>query len=129
MLAVQSNLRSLWSLATGSLSAGLFAVAVTDLFLAAPPSVSQGSAIAYLIAAVLLLIFRARAAFVPGWNSVIASGLLSAFVTGMALARIFTPGTATELIDASGIYLLLGSWMLMADILYREIEMRRIGRP
>jgi hypothetical protein len=129
MLTIQSNLRSLWSLATGSLSAGLFSVAVTDLFLAAPPTVSQGSAIFYLIAAVLLMMFRARAAFVPGWNSVIASGLLSALVTGTSLARIFMPGAAAEQVDASGIYLLLGLWMLMADTLYREIEIRRIGRP
>jgi hypothetical protein len=118
-----STTKDIWIMTTGLLAAGVVATAVGDLVM------STGSACRpafYALVAALSLAARAKFSFNGSRRLVSAAGISSAGITAFALADIFSPGASVELIDASGPYLLLGTWLLGIDTIYREIEISRL---
>jgi hypothetical protein len=123
MPITSSTTKDIWILTTGLLAAGLFASAVSDLLMS---SGSAYRAVFYALVAVLSLAVRLRVSFSDSARLVSAAGISSAGIAAFALADIFSPGASRELIDASGVYLLLGTWLLGIDAVYREIEIARL---
>lgn len=120
----QPTLRYLWSLVTGGLSAFVLAAAVVDMLQSGPGVTSSF----YTAVSALSIIVRSRTLASPNRRLASAAGLASAGVTAFALADIFSPGATAGQIDASGIYLMLGIWLLMFDELYRELEFGQLKK-
>lgn len=118
MPITSSTKKDIWILTTGLLAAGVLATAVGDLVTS---SGSTSRSVFYALVAALSLAARVRLEFGGGRQLVSAAGFTSAGITAFALADIFSPGASAELIDASGPYLLLGTWLLGIDTVYREI--------
>jgi hypothetical protein len=123
MPITSSTTKEIWIMTTGLLAAGVLSSAVGDLITS---SGSIGSPVFYALVAALSLAARVRLGFGGGSRLVSAAGISSAGIAGFALADIFSPGASAELIDASGPYLLLGTWLLGIDTVYREIEISRL---
>lgn len=119
MPITSSTTKDIWIMTTGLLAAGVFASAVGDLIM------SSGSAcrpVFYALVSALSLMARFKFCFNGSQRLVSAAGIASAGIVAFALADIFSPGASAELIDASGPYLLLGTWLLGIDAVYREIR-------
>lgn len=118
MPITSSTTKDIWFMTTGLLAVGVLASAVSDLIMS---DVSTCRPVFYALVAALSLAARMRLEFGDGRQLASAAGLTSAGITALALADIFSPGASAELIDASGPYLLLGTWLLGIDTVYREI--------
>ncbi len=119
MPITSSTTKDIWILTTGLLAAAVLACAVGDLVM------SSGSAsrpVFYALVAALSLATRVKLHSTDGHRLVSAAGISSAGIAAFALADIFSPGASLELIDATGPYLLLGTWLLGIDSVYREIR-------
>lgn len=123
MPITSSTTKDIWIMTTGLLAVGVLASAAGDLIMS---DVSTCRPFFYALVAALSLAARVRLEFGGGRQLVSAAGLSSAGITAFALADIFSPGASAELIDASGPYLLLGTWLLGIDTVYREIEISRL---
>lgn len=120
-----STTKDIWIMTTGLLAAGVLTGAVADLFMSFRPGSADGP-LFYALVSALSLMVRLRLRFSASRWLVSAAGISSAGIAAYALADILSPGANAELIDASGPYLLLGTWLLGLDTIYREIETSRL---
>jgi hypothetical protein len=125
MPITSSTTKEIWILTTGILAGGVLVSAATDLLMSFRPGFGHGAWF-YGVVAALSILARFRLAFSDSARLVSAAGISSAGIAAFALADVFSPGASRELIDASGVYLLLGTWLLGIDAVYREIEIARL---
>jgi hypothetical protein len=62
------------------------------------------------------------------WRLPCVAGLCSAAITALALVLAYAPGTTAAVREQSGSYLLLGIWLLMIDVVYREILLGQLRK-
>lgn len=113
------TMRYLWSVFTGILTTGVLVAAAIDT---AFSGISLAVGV-YAVAAAVSITCRWKSIKTTSWFPVAGAGISSAAIPGTALATIFTPGAELATVEATGIYLMLGIWILMIDMVYREIEL------
>lgn len=115
------SLFRLWAVLTGIASACILMAAAADTLLA---DATLSSCI-YGAAAAASVTLRWSAFSSGNRKSAIGAGMVNAAAAGYALATVFSPTTNAVVLDETGLYLMLLLWVLMADNLLREGDLRR----
>jgi hypothetical protein len=111
--------RYIWVLVTGALASAILVVAIVDAF---NGSVLGNRVVVYAAVALLSLAIRTPLVTSQSSRLVTSAGISSAMLTAFALSDVYSVSASVALIQASGIYLMLGIWLLMIDMIYPEIE-------
>ncbi|NTF18047.1 hypothetical protein G6L37_06490 [Agrobacterium rubi] len=124
MTSKSLNIDIIWFM-TGAISACGLGVAIADIMTGAGLTAFT---ILYLVNFALSTLARGRSIIAVDWKLVAAGGMTSAAVTAGALTQLFAPDVESSVRDWAGYYLLIGVWLLMIDVVYREILLERIRR-
>lgn len=113
-----------WS-ATGIIAAVGLGIAISDILIGVGVTLIS---VLYLVGFALSALARGRAAMATDWKLVACGGMTSAAVTAISLTQLFPQEADAAASEWTGSYLLVGVWLLMIDVVYREILLARIRR-
>jgi len=124
MLRKSLNIDTVWS-ATAVISAVALGIAISDILIGTGVTLIG---VLYVLNFAFSTLARGRSVLAADWKLVAAGGMTSAGVTAISLAQLFAPGVEASLKEWTGYYLLIGVWLLMIDVVYREVLLGRVRR-